>query len=253
MDGVCSAGLTEFYESVGIRRFRCEACDFDLCQTCHNTQVNTRLAGGEGASSTGQASTSAPPSEVDMIVSSDVSALQELQAQEQQPVLEELQALEQPALEEELSQEPSQPLVADSTSVCVHAALDDQAREEQVTAPEQRWTLDRPAPCEQAAAPEQRWRLDQPAVCEQAAAPHVDDVGGEFELFVQLPSIEVARFLASSELGISRRTCSKLMAGYGDTGVPILQIRGAPHSNAAACHLVQEALWLSGAFGGALC
>merc|ERR1712187_520025 len=71
---------------------------------------------------------------------------------------------------------------------------------------------------------------------------------GEVGLFVSVPTLEAAHFLASDDLGIGRRTRTKLVAGRGATGVPLLQIRGTPIDNATACFLVQEAMWISRIF-----
>ncbi|CAK9045407.1 unnamed protein product [Durusdinium trenchii] len=40
--GGCRSGLTGFHQSQGLRRFRCEACDFDFCEECYLEQLNSR-------------------------------------------------------------------------------------------------------------------------------------------------------------------------------------------------------------------
>lgn len=72
--------------------------------------------------------------------------------------------------------------------------------------------------------------------------------GGDWTLFLGLPNIEVARFAASEDLSIARRTGTKITAGRSASGDALLQLHGTPLANASACYLVQEALWLSGAY-----
>mmetsp|Transcript_4400 Transcript_4400/g.10662 ORF Transcript_4400/g.10662 Transcript_4400/m.10662 type:complete len:732 (-) Transcript_4400:177-2372(-) len=74
---------------------------------------------------------------------------------------------------------------------------------------------------------------------------------GGLALFLILPSREAAAFLASEELGIAKRTGSQVIGGTGSSGEHLLRIVGSPAENAAACYLVQEALWACGAFAGA--
>jgi len=38
----CMGGITDFYQSTGLVRFRCEACDYDLCEKCVWSQVQAR-------------------------------------------------------------------------------------------------------------------------------------------------------------------------------------------------------------------
>ena len=40
--GGCRSGLTGFRQSAGLRRFRCQACDFDFCEECYLEQLNSR-------------------------------------------------------------------------------------------------------------------------------------------------------------------------------------------------------------------
>merc|ERR1719424_36464 len=35
-DGGCLSGITDFHQSEGMARFRCDPCDYDLCQKCIN-------------------------------------------------------------------------------------------------------------------------------------------------------------------------------------------------------------------------
>lgn len=67
-----------------------------------------------------------------------------------------------------------------------------------------------------------------------------------FTLSVLLPAMDVANFLASGELGIARRTGCEVVALRGDGGEASLSITGLPEANAAACLVVQRALWLHG-------
>jgi len=76
----------------------------------------------------------------------------------------------------------------------------------------------------------------------------VPQLGESLGLFLLLPTLEIARFLASKDLGIARRTGAQVTAGTGAGGEPILQIVGTPSANAASCYLVQEALWMSGVY-----
>eukprot|EP00930_Biecheleria_cincta_P013894 TRINITY_DN12175_c0_g1_i1.p1 TRINITY_DN12175_c0_g1~~TRINITY_DN12175_c0_g1_i1.p1 ORF type:complete len:685 (-),score=164.75 TRINITY_DN12175_c0_g1_i1:39-2051(-) len=72
---------------------------------------------------------------------------------------------------------------------------------------------------------------------------------GEVALMVKAPSLEAAHFLASSHLGIGRRTGTRISVGDPSVlGLPALEIWGTPAANAAASYLVQEALWMSGVF-----
>merc|ERR1719282_444668 len=73
-------------------------------------------------------------------------------------------------------------------------------------------------------------------------------LGNDLALFLILPTTEIARFLASGDLGIARRTGAQLTAGSGGAGEPMLRVYGTPLANASACYLVQEALWLTGAY-----
>ena len=36
LPGGCLSGITGFNQTIGIKRFRCEQCDFDLCENCMN-------------------------------------------------------------------------------------------------------------------------------------------------------------------------------------------------------------------------
>lgn len=40
--GGCRSGLTDFHQSSGLRRFRCDTCDFDFCEECYLEQLNSR-------------------------------------------------------------------------------------------------------------------------------------------------------------------------------------------------------------------
>lgn len=66
------------------------------------------------------------------------------------------------------------------------------------------------------------------------------------ELFLLLPSMDAVRFLASSDLGIGRRSGTEVTAGSAG-GEPVLRVAGPPAASAAACYLVQQALWMRGA------
>lgn len=72
---------------------------------------------------------------------------------------------------------------------------------------------------------------------------------GKFELFLALPTLEIASFLASDNLGIARRTGAEIASGRGPQGEIMLRVHGAPAVNATALYHIQEALWLSGAYG----
>lgn len=68
-------------------------------------------------------------------------------------------------------------------------------------------------------------------------------------LSVRMPNADVAAFVASPELGIGRRSGTtvsweQLGPGY----IPVLRIDGPPASGAIACYLVQEALFMQGAY-----
>merc|ERR1711957_757247 len=71
---------------------------------------------------------------------------------------------------------------------------------------------------------------------------------GNFELFVLAPTIEVARVIAGGDMGIARRTGIELTAGSGAGGEALLRLFGNPSANASACYLVQEGLWMCGAY-----
>ncbi|CAL1156487.1 unnamed protein product [Cladocopium goreaui] len=66
-------------------------------------------------------------------------------------------------------------------------------------------------------------------------------------LLVKAPDWKAAEYLASSRLGIGRRTGTKLSVD-SSFGFPLLQIRGTPVANALASYLAQEALWMNGSF-----
>lgn len=70
----------------------------------------------------------------------------------------------------------------------------------------------------------------------------------ESELLISLPNASVVDFLISAELGIDRRAGVKLTVCRQPHGFSVLQICGPPVANAIACYLVQEALWMRGAF-----
>lgn len=57
--GGCKSGITAYDDHVGVARFRCEACDYDLCQNCYKarqvvaassaaSQSSTRVGGAPG-------------------------------------------------------------------------------------------------------------------------------------------------------------------------------------------------------------
>mmetsp|Transcript_79365 Transcript_79365/g.157245 ORF Transcript_79365/g.157245 Transcript_79365/m.157245 type:complete len:559 (-) Transcript_79365:246-1922(-) len=68
-------------------------------------------------------------------------------------------------------------------------------------------------------------------------------------LSVRTPNAHVAAFLASPELGIGRRSGTKVSwEQLGPGCMPVLRIDGPPASGAIACYLVQEALFMQGAY-----
>jgi len=68
-------------------------------------------------------------------------------------------------------------------------------------------------------------------------------------LSVRTPSADVAAFLASPELGIGRRSGTKVSwEQLGPGCMAVLRIDGPPASGAIACYLVQEALFMQGAY-----
>lgn len=71
---------------------------------------------------------------------------------------------------------------------------------------------------------------------------------GTISVFLVLPSAAAAGCLASSSRSIACRTYTELTLGAGPAGEQMLRVTGVPAANAAACYLVQEALWLSGAY-----
>lgn len=68
-------------------------------------------------------------------------------------------------------------------------------------------------------------------------------------LSLRTPNAHVAAFLASPELGIGRRSGTKVSwQQLGPSCMPVLRIDGPPASGAIACYLVQEALFMNGAY-----
>jgi hypothetical protein len=42
---VCKSGVIDFHQTLGMERFRCEACDFDVCRKCVKTPVEVATKG----------------------------------------------------------------------------------------------------------------------------------------------------------------------------------------------------------------
>lgn len=72
--------------------------------------------------------------------------------------------------------------------------------------------------------------------------------GTRFSLPLLLPSLDVAAFLSSAQLGIATKTGAKLTPCRLPDGTATLEICGPPAANAVACLLVQEAIWMSGGY-----
>jgi len=84
------------------------------------------------------------------------------------------------------------------------------------------------------------------------APPMGADRGAASALTLLLPSRMAAQFVASNELAVWRRTGAKVSAASGPLGEPLLRVEGTPAAIGSACYMVQEALWMCGAYSGTM-
>jgi len=106
-------------------------------------------------------------------------------------------------------------------------------------------SVEKPAPWPSAEKPAPWPSAEKSAPLPSAEKPA--GAAGEIALLVRTPDWKAAEYLASSRLGIGRRTGTKLSV-ESSYGYPLLQIHGTPVANAVASYLAQEALWMNGSF-----
>eukprot|EP00434_Breviolum_minutum_P021284 symbB.v1.2.018778.t2/scaffold1511.1/size114522/5 len=179
----------------------------------------------------------------------------EREEQIQQRKLRDQQAREKEAREREalhqahlgVTTEPQRPRVEETkvTSV-LQPSVEKPAPSAEKPAP---WpSAEKPAPWpsaeKSAPLPSAEKSVPLPSAEKSAPLPSAEKpagAAGEIALLMRTPDWKAAEYLASSRLGIGRRTGTKLSV-ESSYGYPLLQIHGTPVANAVASYLAQEAL-----------